>query len=150
MKINRLNLSVAIQADKTDIWHALWDDANYREWTKVFFEGSYAVPADNWKEGSQVMFLAPDKNGMYSHIETHIPNEKIEFKHIGSVVEGKPQPIDEDTKKWSDTTECYYITEGTDHNTLTIDIDVMEEHLEVMNRTLVLALEKVKEMAERA
>lgn len=147
MKINRLEFSIDIKADKTKIWQALWNEDSYRKWASIFFEGSYAI-ADNWKEGSTVLFLAPDHSGIYSTIETHIPNKIMKFKHIGSVLKGKEQPLDEETKKWTGATEIYTLTEGTDHITLAIEIDVLDEHVEFMTTKLPLALEKVKHLSE--
>ena len=141
--INRLKFSIDIKAEKTKIWKALWNDSCYRDWVSVFYEGSYAI-TDNWEEGSKVLFLAPDQSGIYSIIETHIPNKTMQFKHIGNIVKGKEQPIDDETKKWSDATESYTITEGKDYNTLTVEIDVLDEHLDFMTTKLPKALEKVK------
>ncbi len=141
--INRLEFSIDIKAEKTTIWNALWNQSSYREWASVFFEGSYAV-TDNWKEGSKVHFLAPHQSGIYSIIEKHIPNNIIQFKHIGNVVGGKEQPIDDETKNWSGTTEIYKLTEEKDHNTLVVEIDVLNEHLEFMTKTFPKALEKLK------
>jgi hypothetical protein len=143
MKINRLQFSIDIKAEKTKIWNALWDEKSYRDWASVFFDGSYAV-TENWKEGSKVLFLSPDQSGIYSIIETHIPNKTMKFKHIGIVTKGKEQPMDDETKIWSGTTETYTLTEGTDCNTLIVEIDVLDEHLDFMKTTLPKALEKVK------
>lgn len=141
--MNRLHFSIDIKAEKTKIWNALWDDNSYRDWVSVFFEGSYAV-TDNWKEGSTVLFLAPDKSGIYSIVEKHVPNEVIQFKHIGTVVNGKEQPIDDETKIWSGASEIYRLAEGKDSNTLMVEIDVMDEHLDFMKSTFPKALEKIK------
>ncbi len=141
--INRLEFTIDIDTEKPKIWEALWSESSYRKWASVFFDGSYAV-TDNWKEGSKVHFLAPDQSGIYSFIEKHIPNEFIEFRHIGSVIEGKEQPLDDEAKKWSGATEIYKIIEGEDTNTLKVEIDVMDEHLEFMKNTFPQALEKVK------
>ena len=140
--INKLEFSIDIKAKKDTIWKALWNENSYRDWACVFFEGSYAV-TDNWKEGSKVQFLGPDQRGIYSIIEKHIPNKIIQFKHIGSVVEGKEQQIDEETKKWSGATEIYLLTQGKDAHTLMVEIDVMNEHLEFMTNTFPKALEKI-------
>jgi hypothetical protein len=141
--INRLQFSIDIKAEKTKIWKALWNESFYRDWASVFFEGSYAI-TDNWEEGSKVLFLSPDQSGIYSIIETHIPNKIIMFKHIGNVLKGKEQPIDDETKTWSGATEIYTLTEGTDSNTLTVELDVLDEHLNFMTITFPKALEKVK------
>jgi hypothetical protein len=142
--INRLNFSIDITAEKTKIWKALWNENSYRDWTSVFFEGSYAV-TDDWKEGSKVHFLTPDQSGIYSIIEKHIPNKIIQFKHIGKVVRGKEQAIDDQTKKWSGAKETYRLTEGKNAITLEVEIDVMNEHLEFMTKTFPQALKKIKE-----
>ena len=141
--INRLEFSIDIKAERSTIWKALWDEDSYREWAGVFFEGSYAV-TDNWKEGSKVHFLGPNLSGIYSIIEKHIPDKIIRFRHIGNVLGGKEQPLDNKTKKWSGATEIYTIIEGKDTHTLAVEIDVLDEHLEFMTKTFPKALEKVK------
>lgn len=141
--IHRLQFSIEIKAEKAKIWNALWNESNYRDWASVFAEGSYAL-SKNWEEGSKVLFLSPDQNGIYSIIEKHIPNKIMIFKHIANVVKGKEQAIDDESKKWSGATEIYTLTESTDTNTLTVDIDVLEEHLEFMSERLPKALEKIK------
>jgi len=141
--LNRLQFSIDIAAEKVKIWNALWNDNAYREWAGVFFEGSYVI-SNNWKKGSKVLFLAPDQSGIYSIIETHIPNKIIQFKHIGNVLNGEEQPIDDNTKLWSGATEIYRLTEGIDKNTLTVEIDVMNEHLDFMTATFPKALKKIK------
>lgn len=141
--INRLHFSIDIKAEKAKIWNALWNDCSYRDWASVFFDGSYAI-TDNWKEGSKVQFLAPDQSGIYSLIETHIPNKIMQFKHIGNVVNGKEQSIDDEAKKWSGATEIYTLNEGLECNTLIVEIDVLDEHLDYMTNTFPKALEKVK------
>ena len=141
--INRLTFSTNIKAEKNKIWKALWNDSSYRDWASLFFEGSYAV-TDNWKEGTKVFFLSPDESGIFSIIETHIPNKFIMFKHIGTVLKGKEQPIDDKTKIWSGSTEIYSLSEETNFNTLTVKIDVLDEHLDFMSNTFPKALEKIK------
>ncbi|WP_460219943.1 hypothetical protein [Psychroserpens sp. MEBiC05023] len=141
--LNRLKFSITIHAEKTKIWDALWTDKGYRNWAGVFFEGSYAV-TKNWKEGSIVHFLGPDKSGICSNIEKHIPNKTIQFKHIGNVIEGKEQPIDDKVKKWSGATETYTLTGEKNINSLLVEIDVLDEHVEFMTRTFPQALETIK------
>lgn len=141
--INRLQFSIDIKADKSVIWKALWNEDFYRDWASVFFEGSYAI-TDKWKENSKVLFLAPDKSGIYSIIETHIPNKVMKFKHLGNVVKGQEQPIDDETKKWSGATEIYTLSDRNEINKLTVEIDVMDEHLDFMKSTFPIALEKIK------
>jgi hypothetical protein len=140
---NRLHFSIDINADPAKIWDALWNESSYRDWASVFFAGSYAI-TNNWEKGSKVFFLSPDKSGIYSIIEEHIPNKVMKFKHIGKVINGKEQPIDDETMEWTGATEIYTLTEGVDSNTLTVDIDILDEHLEFMSDKLPRALERIK------
>jgi hypothetical protein len=141
--INRLQFSIDIKADKEKIWKALWDDKHYRDWSGVFGEGSHYV-VDNWEEGGKIMFLASDQSGIYSVIERHFPNKIIQFKHIGRVVNGQEQLVDDEVKKWSGATETYSLKEGTGFFTLLVEIDVLDEHVEFMSTKLPIALEKIK------
>ncbi|EAS19048.1 hypothetical protein FNJ87_10490 [Nonlabens mediterrranea] len=142
--IHRLQFSIDINASKSQIWDVLWDDHSYRDWVSVFFEGSYVV-TDQWKEKSQVLFLGPDQNGIYSMIEKHIPNKIMRFKHIGNVINGIEQDIDEETKKWSGARETYTLMDHATHHTLVVEIDVLDEHLEFMKSTFPIALERIKQ-----
>lgn len=145
MGVNKLTYSIEIKAEKSRIWDALW--VTYRDWANVFYEGSYAI-TDNWKEGSKVLFLAPDQSGIYSVIEKHTPNKIMKFKHIGNVLNGEEQALDDETKKWSGTTESYTLTEKSGINTLNIEIDVLDEHLDYMKEKLPIALDKIKSLSE--
>ena len=142
--LTRLQFSIEIQADESKIWKALWEDENYRDWTSLFYEGSYYL-ADSWEVGGEIMFLAPDRSGIYSIIETYVPNKIVQFKHIGSVLDGKKQPIDQEAKKWSGAKESYSLKEGVGFITLIIEIDVLNEHIGFMSTRIPLALERIKE-----
>lgn len=145
--INKLDFSIGIKTEKNKIWKALWNDNSYRRWASIFFEGSYIV-VYNWEEGSTVLFLGPDQSGIYSLIEKHIPNEIIRFKHIGTVSKGKEQPINDETKLWSGAHETYKLSEVEKTITLSVEIDVLNEHLDFMNTKMPKALEKIKFLAE--
>ncbi len=145
--IHRLQFSINIKADKEKIWNALWDDMHYRDWSGVFGEGSHYF-VDNWEEGSKIMFLSSDNSGIYSIIEKYVPNEIIQFKHIGYVVNGQQQPADEESKKWSGATETYSLQEESGFVKLLIEIDVLDEHVELMSTKLPVALEKIKENSQ--
>lgn len=146
--INRLLFSIEIKVDKSTIWKVLWNDTYYRDWASIFFEGSYAV-TDNWKEGSKVHFLSPDKSGIYSNIEKHVLNKSIIFKHLGIVKDGEELLIDNETKKWTGARETYTLTEGKESNTLTIEIDVLDEHIDFMKKTFPKALDKIKDNCQK-
>ena len=146
--MNRLIFKTNIKAKKITIWQTLWEEGSYRNWVKVFGEGSY-MKVESWEENSKVQFLDANHNGIYSSIEKYLSNQLVRFNHIGSIIDGKEQPIDIETKKWSGAKEEYRIEEGGNHNTLVIEIDIMDEHLEFMKDRLPKALETIKENAEK-
>lgn len=72
---------IEINAPASFVWQALWEDTNYRKWTTAFCEGSYVV--SDWKKGSEVHFLSPSGDGMFSTITEMIPKCKNVFYSLG-------------------------------------------------------------------
>lgn len=145
--IHQLQFSIEIKARASIIWKTLWDDNSYREWISTFSKGSYYL-TDRLEQGSSIMFLAPDLSGIYSVIQSHIPNEMIQFKHIGLVANGEKQPMDAEVKKWTGTTEKYTLVNSKHYVTLLIDIDVLDQHVEFMTSKFPIALELIKQNSE--
>lgn len=146
--MGKMSFSVQINAPREKVWDILWDDQGYREWTRVFHEGSYAET--DWNEGSDVRFLTPEGMGMYSTIARKIPNEFMSFRHIGEVKDGVNQPLDEKTKSWSGAMEDYRLKEVDGGTELTAEVDMDEQHAEYFKDAFPKALDKVKQLAEQA
>lgn len=146
--MKKLKFSIDIKVPKEKIWKVLWDDQTYRTWTSAFTEGSHAE--SDWNEGSKILFLDPKGQGMYSTIARKIPNEFMSFKHIGYVKDGKEQPVDKETTKWSGATENYTLKEHDGITTLTVENDTSGEEWENMLKdAFPKALNKVKELSEK-
>lgn len=138
--------TIVIDAPKEKVWQILWNDETYKKWTAVFSEGSKAV--SDWKEGSKILFVNENNDGMHSLIDKKIDNEIMNFKHLGMVKNGIELPEDEITKSWSGSMENYLLTEGDNNTSLTVEMDIVEEYQEYFNEKFPLALSKVKELAE--
>lgn len=145
--MKKLNFTTTINAPKEKVWKVLWNDATYRQWTSVFCEGSYVVT--DYKEGSKAQFLTPNGEGMYSVVAKHTPNEFMSFKHVGMIKEGKEQPVDEETKKWSGALESYTVKEKDGVTELSVDLDITDDHADYFKGAFPKGLEKVKELAEK-
>ena len=145
--MQKIKFSINIQATPSKVWDALWQDANYREWTSAFCEGSYAI--SDWKEGSRVHFLSPDGGGMYSTIHKLITDKQMSFKHIGVMKNNEEQPLDDETKMWTGSMEEYFLTEENGGTTLTTQMDAADSFAEYFADTFPKALDKVKAIAER-
>ena len=144
--MNKERFSIKINAPKEKVWNVLWNDATYRMWTSVFSEGSYADT--DWKEGSKVLFLSAKGDGMFSTIAKKVPNEFMSFKHLGVVKNGKEEPGDEETKKWSGALENYTLKETGGSTELKVEIDVTQEFQNYFRETFPKAFEKVKALSE--
>ena len=141
MKKNRF--STKIKAPKEKVWNVLWDDATYREWTRVFSEGSYAV--SDWNEGSTVQFLDPEsRSGMSAIIEKKRPGEFMSFRHQAEIRNGRIQPPSE----WSGAHEDYTLTTNGSRTTLTVDLDAPDEHRQMFESKFPQALQQVKRLSE--
>lgn len=140
-----IKLSTHINASREKVWSVLWDDSTYREWTSVFHEGSHAI--SDWKQGSEILFVGPDgASGMFSSIETLIENDTMIFKHHGEIKEGVKQA----DATWNGSRERYFLTTEGNQTLLTVELDSDEAFEEYFSTTFPLALDKIKQISERA
>lgn len=137
-----LHFSINIHAPKEKVWNALWEDKNYRQWTAVFQEGSYAE--SDWEEGSKILFLSPNGDGMFSVIDKKIPNKQMTFRHLGEMKKG----VEEAQQDWQNAKESYSLSEKDGMTELKVDLDAVGEFEQYFNDTFPKALEAVKAIAE--
>jgi hypothetical protein len=139
--------TIEINATREKVWDTLWGDATYLEWTAVFSEGS--KPDTEWKEGSKILFLDKNNQGMVSTIAANRPPEFMSFKHLGVVKDGVEDLESEFSKQFSGAFEDYILKAVEGKTILTVDIDIPKTYLDYFVETWPKALEKVKELAER-
>lgn len=145
--MDKINFSIPINAPKEKVWEMLWNMDAYRAWTSAFCEGSYAE-TDNWKEDSRVLFLDGKGSGMVSKVAANKPNEYMSFQHFGFVKDGVEDTSSDAVKGWAGATENYSLTGENGSSTLSVEMDVTDDFKEYMMKTMPLALEKVKALAE--
>lgn len=141
-----LQFKIEINASSNKVWNTLWNDATYRKWTTAFCEGSYAV--SNWNEGDGIHFLDPNGNGMYSIIEKKIDEKLMSFKHIGNILNLEEQPLDEETKLWTNCKEIYELTEENNKTIVTVSVDTLDNYVSFFTEAMPNALELVKKLSE--
>ena len=144
--MQQLNFNIHIPTKKEKVWKAIWSEKNYRTWCSIFEEGSH-YKIDEWKLGSTIQFLSSSKNGIYSKIIRYAREQLIEFEHLGTVLAGEPQAINDESKAWSGARERYNLTEEGSCCILAIKIDVMSEHVDFMRSKFPLALERIKQIS---
>ena len=146
--MEKINFTTNINAPREKVWKVLWDDDSYREWTSAFTEGSYAE-TDDWKEGSKVLFLSPGGEGMVSKVAANKKNEFMSFEHLGVVKNGVEDIESESVKGWAGARENYTLTDENGKTKLVVDMDSTDEFKDYFTKTFPVALEKVKELAEK-
>lgn len=125
------------------------EDSTYREWTKVFNEGSYYK--GDWSEGSKILFLGPDpetgkEGGMVAYIKENRLHEYISIEHFGFIEDG----IESQQADWAPSYENYTFTDQGDSTLLEVDMDIDEKWADEMNAMWPQALERLKELSEQS
>lgn len=105
-------------------------------------EGSHAV--SDWKEESRIQFLDPNRNGMSAVIEKMVPNERMTFRHLAEIKEGKEQPA---PPSWSGALEEYTLKDNGKGTRLIVDTEAADECKESFEKAVPKALQRVKELA---
>ncbi len=147
--MNNLNFSVFINAPREKVWHAMLDDATYREWTKVFNPTSFY--RGDWSEGSKMLFIGieektGEEGGMVSMIKENRQNEYISIEHLGFLVKGKEELWGEEKKGL----ENYAFVDKDGGTEVKVELtNVPSEYSDMMAEMWPKSLEVLKQIAER-
>ena len=151
--MKKLHYSEEIAAPAHTVWAAMLDDTTYREWTGVFYEGSYYE--GNWNLGSEIRFLGPTEegqpDGMVARVVENRPDERISLEYIGQLVRGKLDTESDQAKRLIGAHENYSFSYDKERGvtSLTVDLDSSEEeYVEMFNDGWPKSLAKLKEIAE--
>ena len=144
--MEKQSFRVLIQAPREKVWKFLWEDSNYRKWTSVFCEGSYAE--SDWQEGSKILFLSPGLNGMVSKIAVKRASEFMSFVHLGEVKAGVEDTTSEGVKSWAGAEENYTLNEMGNDTELVVEMDMNDQMREYFMNTWPKALSRLKELCE--
>lgn len=145
--MEKLHFKTTINATPEKVWKVLWDDATYRQWTKAFSETSHAVT--DWKQGSKVLFLDGNGQGVVSRIAELRPNEYMSFEHLGEVSNGVEDTTSDRVKGWAGARENYTLKKVDDKTELHIDMDINDEFKEMFESMWPKALTNLKELSEQ-
>lgn len=140
---------ITINAPREKVWETLWNDATYRAWTAPFSADSHAKT--DWQQGSKVLFLDGNGNGMASTIAENRPNEFMSIRHLGVVKNGVEDYDSEESKKWGNGFENYTLQSVPGGTELVVDMgadSIPAEYKDYFAQTWPKALNKLKELAE--
>lgn len=145
--MGKVNYSTVIHAPKEKVWQVLWGQTTYPVWTEPFGSGS-RVETD-WEEGSRVLFLNSENEGMVSRIAKKDENEFMSFEHLGMVDKnGKEDMESEKVKSWAGSKEDYRLQEVDGKTELLVELDLDDSHEDFFGDTFPRALQRVKELSE--
>lgn len=149
--MQKLIYKISIEAPAEKVVEIMLGKETFKLWTVEFeptsdFEGG-------WNKGDKIYFTAigrdGKKGGMVSRIAEHVPNKFVSIEHYGILDNGIEITEGEQVEKWAGGHENYTYDELNGITTVTVDIDVTDEHLSYFNQTYPKALEKLKELCEQ-
>ncbi len=140
--MKKLVFSTQIKATKQRVWNILWSEETYPLWTKVFSETSRAE--SDWQEGSKILFIDCENNGMLSRIERLIPNEFMSFEHLGVLKNG----VEDFSQDWAGAHENYTLTEEGGYTMLHVEVDSDDQFSNFFVDTFPKAMELIKSLSE--
>lgn len=146
-----LHFSTVINAPIAKVWNVMLQDKTYREWAEAFgSKDSHYV--GSWEKGSKIQFLAPDEHGKMGGMSSMIVDNKlhefISIKHQGLVMGGVEDITSDEAKRWVGL-ENYTFKDADGNTELFIDLDTPDDFAEYMSASWPVALQKLKEIAER-
>lgn len=149
--MKKMHFEILIRAKPEEVWNAVVDDKNYREWTSPFHEGSYFE--GGWDKGDKIRFLAlnekGEKEGMVSEIAESRKYSFISIRHLGIIIGGVEDTTSDAVRKWAPGYENYTLTPLGEITKFEVDVDADDEFYSMFNEVWPKALEKLREVAER-
>lgn len=145
--MEKLHYSISINAPREHVWNTMLQDETYRQWTRAFSEESHYQ--GSWEEGSKILFLDGNGQGMVSRIARNKPFEFISIEHLGFIAEGKEDTQSDDAKAMAGARENYTLKESGDATELRVDMDSDEEYTDMFEDMWPRALKKLKQLSEQ-
>lgn len=147
--MKRKTYQTTLNATREKVWDSLWGEDTFPIWTAPFSPGSRAVTT--WEEGSRILFLNGENEGMISKVEKKKENEFMDIRHLGIVdKEGNEDYESDKVKSWADAHEIYTLKSLEDGMTeLTVDLDVDEQYEQFMDNTWPKAFAELKAVSEK-
>ena len=142
-----LTYKTNINASPEKIWNCLLDEEKYKIWTAPFCPGSY-YKTKAMEVGNRIHFLNPEGGGMYSTINSLIPNREVSFLHIGEIKNFEEMPLDSESEKWTNALEKYEIIHHGTYCELCITMEILDEYSEYMDQSFPLELDELKRISE--
>ena len=146
--MDKLEFTKQIDAPRSAVWNALWDDKTYPQWTTPFSGSSHAV--SDWKQGSEIRFVDGEGSGMLALIDEKIPDEYMSFVMTGMILGGKEVREGELVDQWKGGKETYTLREKSGGTELYVELSsfgMPEDMIVFFKSAWPKALDKLEELA---
>ena len=144
--MKKIHFSTLIGARPEAVWNVMLGPETYRDWASEFAEGCYYE--GSFEEGEKIRFLSPDGQGMLSRIAASRPPAYVSIEHLGMIKDGVEDTTSESVRAWAPAYESYAFREVDGATEVTIEMDVIAEFEEYMNKTWPKALARLKDLCE--
>lgn len=150
--MQKITFKTVINAPQEKVWHAMLDEATYRQWTKVFNAGSRYE--GTWETGAEMRFIGVDEagqesGGMYSRIKEARPFEFVSIEHLGMITKtGEVDTTSEEVKKWTPAFENYTFNDTDAGTEVLVEMDIADEWKDMFTDMWPKALVELKKIAE--
>ena len=156
-----LRFEIDIVAPVQTVWSTMLDQDTYRQWSSAFSDGSYYT--GGWEEGDTIRFLGPDPGdsadadadadpdgGMLGTIVASRANEFVQVEYTGLVSNGVDDTASEPARQIAGTHESYSFSENNGVTTVVTEIEVLDEWAPMFRDMWPVALDRLRDLAERA
>lgn len=151
--MNRLQFKIEINAPAQEVYEAmlgLKDKATYENWASAFNPSSTYI--GTWNTSNKIYFVGTDENGrrggLISKVVVHVPNEFVSLQNVG-VIDGDNEVYrGSEVEKWLNAHENYRFVEEMGQTTLTVELEVPDDHAQYFNDTYPVGLNRLKRLVE--
>ena len=148
--MDRLHFTTRIDAPVHTVWTTMLDESTYREWTRLFHDGSHFI--GSWNLGRVIRFLAPGddgtRSGLVARVVANRPDEFISLEYLGAVSGGIDDTTSAHARRFAGSHEDYSFSESDGVTTLVVEVDTDEEFTAMFAAQWPRALARLTELAE--
>lgn len=147
MDFKTIKQSIDINAPKENVWDVLVNNEKNKKWLELFSPGSSTET--DWKEGSRAIFKDSSGRGIIGHIAQSKAGELVDIEYDGFIEGDKEDYESEGAKAYKGTHEVYRLSEQNGVTHLDISSEMQDDYYEEMSSKWIVALNKIKELAEK-
>lgn len=152
--MNRLQYTIEINAPAREVYRAMLgldDKSTYEQWASAF--GPSSTYRGEWHTSNKIYFVGTDEDGneggMISKVVVHVPNEYLSLENVGFINNSEEVTTGPEVEEWLGGHENYRFVEESGRTTVTVEVEVPDDHVFYFNEAYPLGLERLKRLVEK-